>query len=393
MSDQLQTSLLPKICTQRYDLTLLHLALCKSRMLTVHVAQYGYHSSLADLRYNSSADVVGIVSSADAPRKTDGPDYVWRAQIVQASGKRCRLAVFRPFRQALPAKARAGDAIVLRSFKVAHFDGEQLLRSKDDSAWAVYSSRPVSSGEEGTLEEGELKLTVSGPPPELGQQEALHARKLIQWWRDRGHRLAPPVELDRHDADGANHGGEIAFATVSDLLDDTPTDDKGIDKVCNLDATLVYAPRALGHPYVFYVTDGSLAEQAESDLTRVENGRTLLVGQLCPDLPTEIAQAISSIWQSTVRVLPVHVRLSGEGGGNSPTRDIRQLIATSSAIPTADALLHVTITGVRRKIDDETGCVIASVLSTPPPSARTASSQSGEGGKNGRLRRIQVRST
>lgn len=258
---------------------------------------------------------------------------------------------------------------MLRSFKVATFEGEFFVRSKDDSSWAVYTTSDERDMSE-KIQASHLELTVSGPPPELGDQEASFASRLMQWWQERGHRLAPSAELDHVLTGGfIDRGGKSVhvstkpnFCTVSELLKAAMTGQR-TQKYddCDLDQTLVYAPTAVGHPYVFYVTDGSL-RNFEEPLISSEGARPFLVSDLAAQVPSATADAILTAWPAETRILPILVRLPGPDGSDlgvrTAMRDARNLVAQLAAT-TGDQPPRVVVRGVQLCIDPPYGYIVA----------------------------------
>ncbi len=149
--------------------------------LRTPLAYYAPLSTLSTL-YNTTTSILAIaLSSKPIERSKTGPrDYHTTLHITDPSSspKTTTVQIFRPFKEALPL-VEAGDAVLLRSFKVVSIGRRLSLISQAASAWAVFKGREVSS---------------KGPPVELGAEERGFAKGLGEWWGSLGEEVKMEVQ-------------------------------------------------------------------------------------------------------------------------------------------------------------------------------------------------------
>lgn len=139
-----------------------------------------YFVPLASLQhhYGTEVDVLAIVVETTAIVKAEsGPrDYVLSLHVVDPSsllqmnlrsGSLTTAQCFRPRKMSLP-RAKPGDAILLRNFKVHSLSKRLALISTDASGWAVFGK--------------DKEVQVRGPPVEFGPEERGFARAHWNWW-------------------------------------------------------------------------------------------------------------------------------------------------------------------------------------------------------------------
>ncbi|CCG82342.1 Putative uncharacterized protein [Taphrina deformans PYCC 5710] len=222
------------------------------------VTESSFYECLKRVRFESTVDVLGVICDAQYS-KTNGPDYIWSASIYQGTGQSRRVSIFRPFKESLP-RAKSGDVVLLRNFKVLSFARDLYLRSQEDSAWAVLQASRASSGE--------VSVTVPGPPVEYSSAEIEHARVLSVWWTDVGHKLAPtqPPARQIHLLNSVHEG--LFFDMRGEVM---------------------IKPGQMTTPFIIYLTDYSRA--TDSDTNRIDSIASLgMTGETadCLFLPVEL---------------------------------------------------------------------------------------------------------
>lgn len=135
-----------------------------------------YFVPLATLQshFTSSVDILAIALVATSvTRAASGPrDYNQSIYITDPSSSDLAMPIttvhiFRSSNKCFPI-VEAGDALLLRDFKVQSFHRQLSLLSTTSSAWAVF--RP------------DADVQVRGPPIEFGAEERGFARGLWRWW-------------------------------------------------------------------------------------------------------------------------------------------------------------------------------------------------------------------
>lgn len=135
-------------------------------------------------------DVLAIVTTTppEAERAKTGPrSYLLRFNVTDASiapAAVTEVQIFRAWKDALPV-VKPGDGILLRHFNVKSERGRGfVLRSNDESSWAVFK--------------GDDKPQVKGPPVEYGEEEGQYVSDLRTWYG--GLDSASTAKLDKANA-------------------------------------------------------------------------------------------------------------------------------------------------------------------------------------------------
>ena len=167
-----------------------------------------YFTTLAALPqcFGSSIDVLAInVHCEDTTRAHTGPrDFFLTLQVTDATiaPTTTTVQIFRPFRNALPRVA-AGDAMLLRDFRVVSTSRKLGLISSTESAWLAWRG-------DGARED------VTGPPVELGLAEREWARDLRAWWKQ----LDVHVQLDSQPEREFGHQGRVGAGQAQEVTCD-----------------------------------------------------------------------------------------------------------------------------------------------------------------------------
>ncbi|BFZ53135.1 hypothetical protein PYCC9005_000158 [Savitreella phatthalungensis] len=288
----------------------------------------GLHTDLRDLRFDSTVDIVGVIISAEPARRTDGPDYVWRAQIAQSTGTLARLAVYRPRRDLLPDDSVApGAAVVLRSFRVTTRAPAQIqLKSQPDSTWAIWSPPTTPDAMITTDELDDAITTVSSiPSPDIDIKEYDHGLSLIKWYIARGHRLTPPDETavqetsDSGEDDGARASSGAGAANQPIDVDAVIAASQQSQKEASIfpntfdvRGKLIYAPSSTSNPYVFYLASGTSMDQQDA----VCQPGVMTFAELAPELPDDVLSSLSPSIDPATLILPVHIRTASNGASS-----------------------------------------------------------------------------
>lgn len=126
----------------------------------------------------TNVDILAIaLSSTPVTRATSGPrDYNQTLYTTDPSSSASRhpittAQIFRPNNRCFPL-VEEGDALLLRDFKVHHFQKRLSLLSTESSAWAVFRKG--------------VDVQMRGPPVEFGAEERGFARGLWDWWASLG---------------------------------------------------------------------------------------------------------------------------------------------------------------------------------------------------------------
>ncbi|PGH27161.1 hypothetical protein AJ80_01118 [Polytolypa hystricis UAMH7299] len=90
------------------------------------------------------------------------------------SGSPTSAVLFRPHKKSLPSVS-TGDVILLRNFQVQTVDHRMMLKSTNESAWAVF------------IEDRDgARVQMNGPPLEHGEEEQNYAAELRKWFYEGG---------------------------------------------------------------------------------------------------------------------------------------------------------------------------------------------------------------
>jgi hypothetical protein len=120
--------------------------------------------------------------------------------------------LFRPYKDALPVVQR-GEVILLRSVKVQTEKRKMMLLSTNSSAWAVFSFSGISPKE---AEYWDLRIDIVGPPMELGSEENVYAKRLLEWWETDGslvHKVFSSKDAAPLTRPRTRDGSDKAYAT------------------------------------------------------------------------------------------------------------------------------------------------------------------------------------
>lgn len=205
-------------------------------------------------------DIIAVACNAETA-KTKGPDHVWVATAMQASGRMCRVSIFRPLRRSLP-RSLDGDVIILRNFRVSSFARKLYLKSQEDSSWAIFSRTEADPMN--------LRISMPDAPVEYSTLELEHVGALHAWWTARGHQLVPEKPIKR------------SSVKLSEVKEKFFFDIKG---------EIVIKPTSLTHPFVLYITDYSSYESATRENGKLETLATYQVAgedANCLVLPIEL---------------------------------------------------------------------------------------------------------
>lgn len=187
--------------------------------------QLGYHAAITSMSYGRMADMLAVCCNIEVS-KTRGPDMIWSATLLQPSGAKCRVSIFRPRKESFPS-ASDGSVLLLRNFRILSSVRELCLQSQDDSAWAAFS-----------CSEGVLEPTITTPaaPVEYSDKEVQHAKSLLSWWSFKGHKMAPTITSARPKLTlNAFH----------------------VNAFFDIEAEVVRIPRFMTSPFIIIVTDYS----------------------------------------------------------------------------------------------------------------------------------------
>ena len=139
-----------------------------------------YFVPLASLHchYGTEVDILAVVTATTPIVKAEsGPkDFVQTISLIDPSSyptteRKSRATtsaqLLRPRKTSLP-RTVAGDAILLRNFKVQSFQNRLGLLSTESSSWAVFRE--------------DADVQIRGPPVEFGPEERAFARAHWKWW-------------------------------------------------------------------------------------------------------------------------------------------------------------------------------------------------------------------
>ncbi|KAI5284795.1 hypothetical protein KEM54_001068 [Ascosphaera aggregata] len=149
-------------------------------------SRMSYYSPLATLCQTFGAQIDAMVVVLDTKEientSTTTCPYQLSLEVTEPSmsGTAVPVEIVRaPDREALPS-VRRGDVVLLRDFTVRTMDHKLMLMSSDISAWAVFDQP------DGNIED----VQVNGRPVEFGLEEFDHAKRLREWFTEKGLALA-----------------------------------------------------------------------------------------------------------------------------------------------------------------------------------------------------------
>ena len=147
-----------------------------------------YYSTLAMLGdfHNDLTSLLAVVVASSKPiRSTTGPrDFTQSVYLaapnLQPNNDFTIAQFFRPYSSALPYPLAIGSVILLKNFKVQSYKRKMSLLSTSTSAWAVFDQASAAN-------QSEMKVSIAGPPVDLGGAERGIAWGLGKWWTSLDH--------------------------------------------------------------------------------------------------------------------------------------------------------------------------------------------------------------